>query len=252
MQQAFNSNYRDYRKSISSVTTDIPQNRNMPGKNILQTDVSFKLLTMKSPEITRGTLTSLSIKPSITKNKETINPQTQNSQNRSFQIFESLVPYNTKQFSQTQDISNISKRSMDQVQNELAMTQSVRKNATQTKSVINERPGRRSHQTKVESSQGQVRGLFVQNTTNNGWETTRNAEYEDEIKVDKMNTTENLQTVLLTRKKIETALFEMKARIWEINAFSCNCNYFRLNLESCLTRVFERAVVVEKIECAFE
>ena len=249
MQQPFIPNYRDYRKSISSVTTDLPQNRNFPAKNILQTDVSFRLQTMKSPEITRTNLIDPPTKAPLP-NKTPTKDLQGNSKNWSFQIFESLVPQEPKQFSQTQPLSHPSRRLFNPPPSEQTMTQSVRKNNTQIMSPVNERSCRRSHQTNFNNATGQVRTLFSQNIRGNGWETHPEQEYE-ETETESNIQINSVQSTLLTRKKIETALSEMKARIMEINAFSCNCNFFRLNLESWLKRMLECAIFVGQIKGAF-
>lgn len=53
---------------------------------------------------------------------------------------------------------------------------------------------------------------------------------------------EPLQSGFLSRRKIESALSEMKNRILEMKAFSCNCNFFRLNIDSLIIRVFKHTI----------
>ena len=59
--------------------------------------------------------------------------------------------------------------------------------------------------------------------------------------IEKIKPIEPKGDVLLSRKRLESSIAEMKARFMEIKAFTCNCNYFRLNMESDLIRMFKRA-----------
>ena len=56
---------------------------------------------------------------------------------------------------------------------------------------------------------------------------------------DQSNPPETLQSGLLSRKKIDSALSAMKSKFLEIRTFSCSCDFFRLDIESCVNRVLQ-------------
>lgn len=244
MQTPYIPEYHQPKKSISSQNTDLPGAFHSRSNMLLNTNISHVLQNNKSSQPRRQTYASFQ--------QEAFYPRTtpdfdQRTPIKSIRIFDTTSQYG----SHIQAIPNSNSIKTNTPQHINFMNQSEktpRKQNLPKASVFRHLPQKiitfglptlvpskmtNSDRFNEIESKSKPQNLF-------------SSEHTNSIKLN--NQLEIQQSGILTRKKIESALSEMKNKFLEMKAFSCDCNFFRLNIDSLLIRMLKHSITFNQIQ----
>ena len=254
MQNTYIPLYGNQSKSFSSVATNSSNTISHValGRELLQTDVSKRLKSIHPIEnkIERNSPDShcINLKGS---NKSINNQQIQKSPSQNLQIFESILPQLNNQAIEikVQKKSMMVQKSTEEIASELSLTKSGKWSRSPNINKIVRKSENHAYGGASNNFNPQyTTNVFTENSDKYIYENEVGNYYRSPVEKPKIVEVKN-DNRLLNRQKLEDSISEMKAKFIELKTFSCNCNFFRLTMESDIIRMFKCPNFVKQIKC---